>query len=62
MINGRVEVGRFRQTAGEQSDSNKVNLPLIHLPGTVPPPPNAGALHTLTDVMLHMRGDDFLAV
>lgn len=32
MINGWVVVGRLRQTGREQSDSNKVNLPPIHLP------------------------------
>lgn len=32
MINGWVVVRRLRQTGREQSDSNKVNLPPIHLP------------------------------
>lgn len=48
MINGRTVVGRLRQTGGEQSDSNKVNLPPIHLPQPISCL-TARALHTLTN-------------
>lgn len=54
MINGRTVVGRLRQTGGEQSDSNKVNLPPIHLPQPISCL-TAWALHTLTNATLGTR-------
>lgn len=45
---------RLRQTGREQSDSNKVNLPPIHLPQHVSRL-TGRALHTLTNAMLRMR-------
>lgn len=54
MINGWVVVGRLRQTGRERSDSNKANLPPIHLPQPISRL-TGGALHTLTNATLHMR-------
>lgn len=54
VINGRVVVERLRQTGREQSDSNKVNLPPIHLPQHVSRL-TGRALHTLTNATLCMR-------
>lgn len=54
MINGWMVVGRLRQTGREQSDSNKVNLPPIHLPQPISRL-TGRALHTLTNATLRMR-------
>lgn len=54
MINGWMVVGRLRQTGREQSDSNKVNLPPIHLPQPISCL-TGRALHTLTNATLRMR-------
>lgn len=54
MINGRMVVGRLRHTRREQSDSNKVNLPPIHLPQPISRL-TGRALHTLTNATLRTR-------
>lgn len=54
MINGRMVVGRLRHTRREQSDSNKVNLPPIHLPQPISRL-TGRALHTLTNATLGTR-------
>lgn len=54
MINGRMVVGRLRHTRREQSDSNKVNLPPIHLPQPISRL-TGRALHTLTNATLCTR-------
>lgn len=51
VINGRMVVGRLRHTRREQSDSNKVNLPPIHLPQPISRL-TGRALHTLTNATL----------
>lgn len=54
VINGRMVVGRLRHTRREQSDSNKVNLPPIHLPQPISRL-TGRALHTLTNATLRTR-------
>lgn len=54
MINGCVVVGRLTQNGREQSDSNKVNLPPIHLPQPISHL-TGRALHTLTNATRRMR-------
>ena len=54
MINGRMVVRRLRHTRREQSDSNKVNLPPIHLPQPISRL-TGRALHTLTNATLRTR-------
>lgn len=54
MIYGWQVVGRLGRTGREQSDSNKVNPPPIHLPQPISRP-TGRALHALTNATLRTR-------